>query len=215
VDQLLRGVPSAGPIHFRGAYGQVVELRALKDYVDDLRSRGVAEWTLERPLPDLQVTGPFIWSGYSLAQITSLLEAVFRQAIPAYADLVETWFRPLSARLQHYQLFPARVEGRVRLPEAPFPGGPSIDVLMEPLPYGRQSEVRFEPGSTTMRDLFEQAERAEALCRELRPSASEWLWPEAYSSVIGEFFMWDAVTDLVYSWLKSDLARVEWLPHAL
>jgi hypothetical protein len=215
LQRRLGRVPNDVPITLRGHTGMRSEnfdLRALAAHVRGLRDHGRTEWDLGRPFPDFPAPriGSWMWSYYSRERLLSLIEAVFRQAIPAYVALVEEWFPSFLPRLGHYQLLPCRINLTLEPAAPPDDSQASVALFIEPLMVGSSSVYEFSIRTRSLEDVSRELGDADQIIAERRPSAAEWLWPTIMSKGIFDFLGADAVTTIVYDWLLDDLRKVKW-----
>ncbi len=94
--------------------------------------------------------------------------------------------------------------------------GPGLHLEVRSRPFGDDSEVRIEIG---LPDGFAEARQSswdeEILrLRELRPSASDWIYPFSQSSLL-DIFGSRPANRLTYGWLRDDLYHWCWLESSL
>lgn len=200
------------PMTLHGASGEH-DIDRLEIAIAKLRSAGVAEWSRARPGPDEKALGGWIWSGYSDTQLVALVRFVYENATTAYRQLVDRWFPNFAPFLHHYQILPARFEGRVfpahRGPDVT--GEPIMNLVVEPIPRGTASVFDFALGSPESQPLwFQDREDEHVRTQALRPEAADWLFPVRIQTSLSRFFQSDPIRSVVYGWLLDDLKRLGW-----
>ena len=94
--------------------------------------------------------------------------------------------------------------------------GPGLHLETRSRPSGNDSEVRIEIGLPKGFAEAWQSTWDEVIIRlrELRPLASDWIYPLSQSSIL-DIFESRPATRLAHGWLKYDLDRLGWLESSL
>jgi hypothetical protein len=193
-------------------------LGPLRDEVARLRVSGGT--TIHAPWPP--ATPPAnpsfpetLWQARSDEEILERIGDVYRACIQQYARLVAALFPRFAHRFGFAVMLPARMIIDVFLPSrTDWNGTPWIAWQWEPLPRGQESIVDVRLGGEMAGEMPAENPGAfgpYALFRHLRPEASPWLSVTlGYQGIESEVLRPDAVRELVYSWLESDLRGIHW-----
>jgi hypothetical protein len=153
---------------------------------------------------------------YTERQLARRIEAIYRQAITAYEQIVTRWFPSFRHRLQRAVTLPARLhlvlgpsEFRARRAQ------PKLSEWWEPLPTGSKShvEVSISGDESTKFTLPSREILEENLSRlvELRPDARSWIGINFKVGLVFEELDVDAIRATAFEWLSDDLKRNSWL----
>jgi len=182
--------------------------------VNRLRETGETELSAPWPGPDVEIhRGHRIWESYTPEQVLARAKAVYTGALEGYQQLVDQWFPRLAPRLHKAVTLPACLVGRiVPSPGEGFHSGYTISWYLEALPSDAETTVDLQ-----LHDHLIEWDVLESLysrLRSLRPEAAAWINTTLTSGIL-RIFRPDSATELAYSWLWDDLARVSWVDGLL
>ena len=148
------------------------------------------------------LTGPFVWSGYSPEALLARTRAVYTAALEAYYEVVDCWFPRFRGDLMLESERPFRLVGMVRPTLEPdaWHGNPRIDYYREPNPSGPDFTVDLQLGDESACETFCKHTDDRFENQEIDNFASSRL----------DIFGLDAAENLTYSWLLEDLRRLDW-----
>ena len=185
-------------------------LESIKQEIQRLSDEGCEEITSPWPGPNQKSATSWVWDLYSDAQLLERVNGVYTAALEAYQKLVNEWFSPLSEWFSLAILLPASLVGFLRPSSrtAHIESSPSLLWRLEPLPLGEQScvNIRIADGAGFKSELNELSKDVS----QLRPSRSEWVSAWEVNTAMSEMLELRPATELVYSWLLSDLSRICW-----
>ncbi len=198
--------------------GRLISLSPLRAEVARLRASGgttiLAPWPPATPPanPDFP---EFLWQARSNEDILERVRDVYRACMQQYTRLVTALFPRFAHRFGHAAMLPARMIIEVFLPRrTDRHGTPLIAWKWEPLPRGQESVVDIrlvgEMSGVMIADNTD-SRRTYDLFRRLRPEAAPWLSITLSHQGFGtDVLRPDAVRELVYDWLESDLRGIHW-----
>lgn len=189
-------------------------------YLKQLRRRinylkEIGEVNLRNPWfePDRK-QGRYIWNQFSSEQLLIRAKAVYKGALDAYLQLVQTWFTTLRPGMKIAATLPARLVGLIRasaLSDGSYDRPPYILWFLEALPEDRENEVEIAIGENdAFKSWQERMGLASKSLNQLRPQTAMWIrgTPTGGGSLPREFFQATPVTAFVYSWLREDLQGI-------
>lgn len=178
---------------------------------------------IESPIPTGDILEPednFLWSDYSPERLKIRVEAIYREAIKGYMDLVEDNFPYIKKRLYNYNLFPYELHGIIEFSHTAdyggWNGGPSITVYRKPLPLignykviitnNKETGRGYNPNESS-RKLLDDIRRE---IDKLRPNNSESLYATISNERL-DIYGSTPVSDQIYNWLEEDLKKIYWI----
>ena len=195
-----------GPVVLGGSASH--DLRGLRHLVRTAHERGAE--ALLPPVPPADVISGGGWTGdfYSDERIVLVATRLYEAATVGYRQLVERWMPTLLETLEHHVLMPMRIVGFVSSGRgrAGFPSAiPQLAGYLEALPPGSADQVEMR--LTTTGYDYSVGRHSYAQQRAARPHAARWLTGShgGMSFEVGAKF---PISDVVYSWIASDLQRL-------
>jgi hypothetical protein len=186
------------------------DLNQLIREVNRLREAGERELCPPWPKPEHEWTGGRLWKYYTVEQMRSHAETVYKGALDAYQQLVKTWFPKFAFRLETEVLLPARLVGIVTPPQPnqELKSAPVLKWCFEVLPEGEQSTVDFRLAD---QNLWDYIAALNDHLRSRRPEAVTWISSTTIHVSNLDVFHPNSATKLAYTWLWDDLKRVSWV----
>ncbi|MFB8791800.1 MAG: hypothetical protein U7123_23890 [Potamolinea sp.] len=178
--------------------------------VNRLRELGQRELCPPWPKPEHEWTGGRLWNYYTVDQMRSHAETVYKGALDAYQLLVKTWFPKFASRLETEVLLPARLVGIVTPPQPnqELKTAPVLKWCFEVLPEGEQSTVDFRFAD---QNLWDYIPALNDHLHSRRPEAVTWISSTTMHVSNLDVFHPNSATKLAYTWLWDDLKRVSWV----
>ncbi len=151
----------------------------------------------------------WVWEWYSDEALLQRARVILEGALDGYNRFVEEFFPQFAPHMLIAATLPARLTGTLILtPREGRPHvGPYVSWHLEPLPYGRENEVRVDIGQErpSREHMLGVLSRTQAM----RPQAAPWISPYDYATE--DFYGRTPATEHAYKWLWEDLRRVSWL----
>lgn len=186
------------------------EIEQCHRLLKELQDSGVDLLTDPWPTPDRPSHhSGWVWDAYSEQRLLERANFIYAAALRIYETIVSRWFRTMASRLLFHARLPAQLSGWLTvMPEV----GPCLQLETRSRPAGENSEVKIELGlpdgfADTWQSYWEEEITK---LRQLRPAASEWIYPLSQSGLLDVFGSRPA-TRLAHDWLTDDLHRLNWL----
>jgi hypothetical protein len=186
------------------------DLNQLIREVNRLREQGKTELPTPWPKPEHEWTEGPLWKCYTLEQMRSHAETVYKGALDGYQQLVDRWFKKFVSRLKTKVLLPARLVGIVTPPQPnqELKSAPILKWCFEALPKSEQTTVDFRFAE---QDLWDDIPALDDCLRSRRPEAVTWISATTMHVSNLDVFAPNSATNLAYTWLWNDLKRVSWV----
>lgn len=186
------------------------DLNQLIREVNRLREQGKTELPTPWPKPEHEWTEGPLWKCYTLEQMRSHAETVYKGALDGYQQLVDRWFKKFVSRLKTKVLLPARFVGIVTPPQPnqELKSAPILKWCFEALPKSEQSTVDLRFAE---QDLWDDIPALDDCLRSRRPEAVTWISGTTMHVSNLDVFAPNSATNLAYTWLWNDLKRVSWV----
>ena len=174
-------------------------IRIIGHHLTDLLNNG--EISISDPwssADQLKTESHWVWENYSSQGLLGRTTAVFAAALRIYEAMVRKWFNAFSFRLPLYECLPARLEGRLTLPNGQDSAKlwPVLTWCLVALSPNEESVVAFEIGlpDKMKKDFWESNENKSPFLR------------SQVLDVSGR----QPATELACKWLADDLQRLGW-----
>lgn len=202
-----------------GQHGPDYELKYLKDKVQDLRETGRSDlkppWQMDDRIPGdpgyvkTDRDTAWVWEWYSDEALLRRVQVILEGALDGYHRFVEELFPRLAPHMLIAATLPARLTGTLILtPREGRPDvGPYVAWHLEPLPYGRENEVRIDIGQE--RPSREYMLGVLSRTQAMRPQSAAWISPYSYAA--RDLYGRIPATEHTYEWLWKDLRPISWL----
>jgi hypothetical protein len=189
-----------------------ININEVKQYIDDLIKNDIKELTPPWPCGDLEKYNGWVWGPYSDEKMLERTQFVYRKALEAYNQIVETWFPTFKKRLNISVMQPTRLVGELIISDKiGYEGAPLLHWFFEPSYSGGNNLIDIEIANKKNYDRIknEWKSTVEKL-KSSRPQASGWITSSLHHQVL-EIFQSYPVTNIVYKWLWDDLKRISWV----
>jgi hypothetical protein len=189
-------------------------LRLVHRRCTELRDAGIDMITSPWPGPDLDVRrGGHLSNVYTDEQLLKRTCEVYKGALMAYQQLVDTQFNKFKKHLHLSVILPASLKGIL----IPYPDGqinrePSLSWYLDPLPIGQENTIEITLGTTRLD--YELIHENHVKLRRLRPKAANWIGGSFCDQYL-DVYRTNSATELAYNWLFNDLREIKWVDGIL
>lgn len=142
------------------------------------------------------------------------IQFIYEKALDIYPRFIEIFFPKLKEQLSTYLMLPVRLEGILTFNKSnhTFYESPGLSRIAYPIESGKKSVVVFKLNEENEylgkeMNLIRNADNA---CRRLRRDYYPYLKVYVYEGRCFDSSV-TPVTDLIYSWLESDLIHIGWI----
>lgn len=191
--------------------GTEFSIDRINEIVDEYKHNGITEIGPPYPLPDKRCHTGMIWKQYTKKRCLEKIRFVYQAALRVYMDLMDTVFVAFRDDLCIAQLYPCKLVGGLQFPgsKTAVDFGPSLTHYWEALPYGEEGYVDIQIRKIPFSDpeFFHRIGQNNA---NLRP---EFRIQPATTMTSGWLDILDPtpVTDMVFSWLNTELKELGWI----
>ena len=179
--------------------------------LDEYIAKGIKSVKPPYPVSDKKCASGWIWLSYSTQRYLEKVQFTYGSALDEYMSIVKTVFPTLKDCLLISQLSPCQLVGKLKFHEGgkSYSDIPGLTWYLEALPYDESNRVDIQLKEAPINNLDLLTSLHEKNSN-LRP---EFMF-HSLSTIkdqILRIICSTPVTDLVYSWLESELKTIGWL----
>lgn len=179
--------------------------------LDEYIAKGIKSVKPPYPVSDKKCASGWIWLSYSTQRYLEKVQFTYGSALDEYMSIVKTVFPTLKDCLLISQLSPCQLVGKLKFHEGgkSYSDIPGLTWYLEALPYDESNRVDIQLKEAPINNLDLLTSLHEKNSN-LRP---EFMFHSlsTITDQILSIICSTPVTDLVYSWLESELKTIGWL----
>jgi hypothetical protein len=228
IEPKLKEIEESNVIHC-GIWGSTNPTDLEKDYyfrqlrikINHLQNLDETVLSYPWPGPDLNAYGR-IANCYSMEQLKTRMEKVYKAALDAYQLLTQTWFKPIVPWFDIAVQLPARLIGVIYPKDVYYAErfdptimkdyDPVFRWFLQPLPKGQANDVWIKIGTQYPDDEFNQKFEGTGGFIELYPDRNLGIRQKSYRKghLQEELFSSTPAMAITFRWLKDDLKASGW-----